>query len=121
MTIGKYVALAAIALALPTSVVAQDAEVKFWLKGAPGNIQGCIAADPQFTGEHIFILKGGQAEVRAPGGVLIKLKLVRPNVYSGDFDLGRMNLNMMADLAATPKSLTVTNRDLGCKWSAIKE
>ena len=121
MTIGKYVVLAAVALALPGAAMAQDAEVKFWLKGAPGNIQGCIAADPQFTREHTFTLKGGEAVVTAAGGVDTKLKLVRPNVYAADFDLGRMNLNMVADLAATPKSLTVTNRDLGCKWSAVKE
>ncbi len=121
MTIGKYAVLAAVALALPGAAMAQDAEVKFWLKAAPGNIQGCIAADPQFTREHTFTLKSGQAEVAMPGNIHVKLKLVRPNVYSGDFDLGRLNLNMVADLAATPKSLTVTNRDLGCKWSAVKE
>ncbi len=89
MTIGKYVVLAAVALALPGAVMAQDAEAKFWLKGAPNNIQGCIAADPQFTREHTFTLKSGQAEVSMPGNIHVKLKLVRPNVYTGDFDLGR--------------------------------
>ena len=49
--------------------------------------------------------------------------VLRANEFDPDdpLDLGRMNLNMVADLAATPKSLTVTNRDLGCKWSAVKE
>lgn len=121
MTMSKHLFLAAIALALPAPAVAQDAEVKFWLKGAPNNIQGCIAADPQFTREHTFTLKGGQAEVTAPGGIHTKLKPVRPNVYAGDFDLGRMNLHMVADLSATPRTLTVTSKDLGCKWSAVKE
>ncbi|MEI7874683.1 MAG: hypothetical protein WCK95_21325 [Alphaproteobacteria bacterium] len=121
MTIGKYVVLAAVALALPGAVMAQDAEAKFWLKGAPNNIQGCIAADPQFTREHTFTLKSGQAEVSMPGNIHVKLKLVRPNVYTGDFDLGRLNLDMVVDLAATPKTLTVTEKNLGCKWSAIKQ
>ncbi len=120
MTIGKYVALA-VALALPAAALAQDAEVKFWLKGAPGNIQGCIAADSQFTREHTFTLKNGQAEVRMPGNIHVKLKLAKPNVYTGDFDLGRLNLDMVVDLAATPKTLTVTEKNLGCKWSAIKQ
>ena len=122
MSIGRYLVLVAVAAAaLPVAGMAQDAEVKFWLKGAPGNIQGCVAADPQFTREHTFTLRNGQAEVTAPGGITTKLKLVKPNVYAADFDLGRMNLHMVADLSATPKSLTVTNQNLGCKWSAIKE
>ena len=63
MTIAKYLALAGFAVALPAAVLAQDGEVKFWLQAAPNNLQGCIAADPQFTREHTFTLKGGQAEV----------------------------------------------------------
>jgi hypothetical protein len=121
MSMGKYVVLAAFALVLPGNVLAQDAEAKFWLKGAPNNIQGCIAADPQFTREHTFTLKNGQAEVRMPGNVHVKLKLARPNIYTGDFDLGRLNLDMVVDMAATPKTLTVTEKNLGCKWSAVKE
>lgn len=121
MSIGKYLVLAATVLAMPVSVLAQDVEAKFWLKGASGNLQGCIAADPTFTREQTFKLANGQAEVRMAGGVTVKMKPVRPDVYAGDFDLGRLNLHMVADLAATPKTLTVTNQDLGCKWSAVKE
>ncbi|TAJ39100.1 MAG: hypothetical protein EPO55_13355 [Reyranella sp.] len=121
MTIAKYLALAAFAVALPAAVLAQDGEVKFWLNAAPNNIQGCIAADPQFTREHTFTLKSGQAEVSMPGNIHVKLKLGQPNIYAGDFVLGRLNLHMIADLAATPKTLTVTEKSLGCKWSAIKQ
>lgn len=121
MTIAKYIAFAAFAVALPAAVLAQDGEVKFWLNAAPNNIQGCIAADPQFTREHTFTLKGGQAEVSMPGNIHVKLKLGQPNIYAGDFVLGRLNLHMIADLAATPKSLTVSEKSLGCKWSAIKQ
>ncbi|MBI3197317.1 MAG: hypothetical protein HYZ40_07370 [Rhodospirillales bacterium] len=121
MTIAKHLALAVFAAVLPSAVLAQDAEVKFWLKAAPGNIQGCIAADPQFTREHTFTLKGGLAEVSMPGNIHVKLKLTKPNIYAGDFVLGRLNLHMVADLAATPKSLMVTEKSLGCKWSAVKE
>jgi len=115
--------LAALAIAglPPVAAAAQDAEVRFWLKGDPHNIQGCIAADPSFTREHTFVLASGQAEVKSAGGINIKLKPVRPGVYDGAFDLGRMNLDIVADIASTPKSLTVTNQDLGCKWSAVKE
>lgn len=118
---GKSLVFAAFALGLPASVLAQDAEANFWLKGAPNNIQGCIAADPQFTREHTFTLKNGQAEVKMPGNVHVKLKLAQPNIYTTDFDLGRLNLHMVVDMAATPKSLTVTEKNLGCKWSAVKQ
>ena len=117
----KHLVLATIALALPAAAMAQDAEFKFWLKGASDNIQGCIAAEPAFTREQTFVLANGEAEVKMAGGVHVKMKLERPNVYVGNFDLGRLNLHMVADLSATPKSLTVTNQDLGCKWSAVKE
>lgn len=105
----------------PVAAAAQESQASFWLKGATNNIQGCIAADSQFTREHTFTVKNGEAEITSPGGVNTKLKLVRPNVYETDYELGRMHLHVVADLAATPKSLTVTNRDMGCKWSAVKE
>ena len=121
MSIGKYLALVVAASALPVAVLAQNAEVHFWLKGSPNSIQGCIAADPSFTRDHTFLLTNGQAEIKSAGGINIKLKPSRPGVYTGDFDLGRMNLNIVADVASTPKTLTVTSQDGGCKWSAVKE
>lgn len=119
--INARMAALAVAGLLPFAAAAQDGEVKFWLKGAAGNIQGCIAADPQFTREHTFTLKGGEATLTAPGGIDTKLKLMRPNIYETDYQLGRMHLHIVADIAAVPRSLTVTNRDLGCKWTAVKE
>ena len=112
MTMGRHLILAAVALALPAAAMAQDAEVKFWLQSAPNNIQ--------VTREHTFLMKNGQAEVSMPGNIHVKLKPVRPSVYAGDFDLGRLNLHMVADLSVTPRTLTVTEKHLGCKWSAVK-
>jgi hypothetical protein len=106
---------------LPVAASAQSTEqVKFWLAAQPGNIQGCISADPQFTREHTFTLKDGQAEVTSPGGINTKLKMVRPNVYETNYELGRLNLHLLADLSATPPTLTVTEKNLGCKWSGKK-
>ncbi len=31
------------------------------------------------------------------------------------------NLHYVADLSATPRTLTVTEKSLGCKWTAKKE
>ena len=121
MTITRLAALAAVAGSIPFASMAQDAEVHFWLKGNPNNITGCIVGESQLTREHTFILKGGQASITAPGGINTKLALVRPNVYQETLSLGRLNLLVVADLAATPKSLTVTDANMGCGWSAVKE
>jgi hypothetical protein len=121
MTITCRLATAALAVLLPIAASAQSTEqVKFWLSAQPGNIQGCISADPQFTREHTFTLKDGQAEVTSPGGINTKLKMVRPNVYETSYELGRLNLHLLADLSVTPPTLTVTEKNLGCKWAGKK-
>ena len=115
----KHLAVFAFAAVLPISAVALDVSVQFRLVGAPGNIQGCLAADPQFTRIHTFAVKDGQGELTAPGGINTKLKLKEPGVYEGTEDMGRFNLHLVADLNA--RTLTVTDKNLGCKWTAKKE
>ena len=121
MTITRLIALAVVAGSIPFASMAQDAEVHFWLKGNPNNITGCIAADPQFTREHTFILKDGQASITSPGGINTKLVMVRPNVYQEKITQGRLDLVVVADLASTPKKLTATDANMGCGWTAVKE
>ena len=120
MTITRLIALAAVAGSIPFASMAQDAEVRFWLKQNPNNITGCIGF-PQFTREHTFILKDGQASITAPGGINTKLALVRPNVYQEKITQGRLDLVVVADLASTPKKLTATDANMGCGWTAVKE
>ncbi len=119
----KLMKIAALALAgaVPVAASAQDADVKFWLKADPKNIQGCISADPSFTREHTFLMVNGQAEIKSAGGINVKLKQRANGVYTGDFDLGRMNLNIVANVSSQPKMLTVTTQNLGCKWAAVRE
>ena len=66
-------------------------------------------------------LKDGEAEITSAGGINIKMKPTKPNVYEGDFQLGGLNLHFVADLAATPRTLNVSEKNLGCKWTAKKE
>ena len=113
--------LACIALATLVPTVASAQSVDFWLAAQPGNIQGCIAADPQFTREHTFTLKDGQAEITGPGGLKEPMKRVRPNVYELEYQLGRLHLVYVADLSVTPPTLNVTEKSLGCKWAAKKQ
>ena len=65
MNIVHRLACVAVAALLPTAASAQSAN--FWLAALPGNIQGCIAADPQFTREHVFTVKDGEAEITSAG------------------------------------------------------
>jgi hypothetical protein len=103
---------------MPTAAGAQQS-VGFWLAAQPGNIQGCIAADPQFTREHIFTLKDGQAEITAAGGIHIRMKPTKPGTYEGDYQLGQLHLHFVTDIGA--RTLNVSERNLGCKWTAKKE
>ncbi|HEX9327370.1 MAG TPA: hypothetical protein VF915_12680 [Reyranella sp.] len=119
MMLASRLACVVLAALLPAAASAQS--VNFWLAAVPGNIQGCIAADPQFTREHTFTVKDGQAEITSPGGINTKLKMVKPNVYETDYQLGRLNLHVVADLSVTPRTLNVTEKNLGCKWTAKKE
>lgn len=98
----------------------QDVEVKFMFQQNPNSISGCIQADPSFTREHTFKMVNGQAEIKSAGGIDVKLKPIRPNVYQGNFDLGRMNLIYTADLGATPPTLVAQTKEGGCKWNAVK-
>ena len=119
MNIANRLACVALAALLPSVASAQS--VGFWLAALPGNIQGCIALDPQFTREHTFTLQDGQASITSPGGINTKLKLVKPNVYETDYQLGGRHFHVVADLSATPRTLDVTEKNLGCKWTAKKE
>lgn len=120
MKFANRLACAALAALLPAAASAQQS-VGFWLAALPGNIQGCLRADPQFTKEHIFTLKDGQAEITAAGGIHIKMKTAKPNVYEGDYQLGGLNLRFVADLSASPPTLNVSEKNLGCKWTAKKQ
>ena len=118
-SIARLAPVAAVLAALAVPVAAQQS-AKFWLAAAPGNIQGCIAADPQFTREHTFTVRDGQGELDAPGGIETKLKQVKPDVFETDYQLGRLHLHVLADLSTAPPTLTVTEKNLGCKWIARK-
>jgi hypothetical protein len=119
MRLVNRLAAAGFATFLPAAASAQES-VGFWLAALPGNIQGCIRADPQFTREHVFTLKNGQAEITSAGGVHIRMKPIRANVYEGEYQLAGLHLTFVADLAATPRTLNVSEKNLGCKWTAKK-
>ena len=120
MNIANRLACVAVAALLPTAASAQS--VNFWLAALPGNIQGCIAADPQFTREHTFTVKDGEAEITSPGGINTKLKLVAAQRLRDGLRArhGCMCISSPT-LPRRRKTLNVTEKNLGCKWTAKKE
>jgi hypothetical protein len=120
MASARSVVLAAFAILLPAVASAQDSVTEFRLAQDPKNIQGCTALDASFTRVHTFTIKGGEAEIKSAGGIDDKMKLVRPNVYETVFALSGARLDVVADLSASPKTLTVTEKNRGCKWLAVQ-
>jgi hypothetical protein len=47
------------------------------------------------------------------------MKQTTPGVYTTNFSLGGTTLNVVADASKSPKSLTVTEPKLGCRWNAV--
>jgi hypothetical protein len=120
MFIARVAVLAVVGL-MPLAAAAQhNVEVKFWFKENPNNISGCIQADPSFTREHTFRIVNGEVDLKSAGGIDVKMKPIRQDVYQGTFNLGRMNLIYTADLGATPPTLVAQSQDGGCKWNAVK-
>ena len=113
-------AVLAIAILFPALAMAQDSVTEFRLAQDPKNIQGCIALDPSMTRVHTLTIKAGQAEIKSAGGIDDKMKLVRPGVYETVFTLSGVRLDVVADLSVTPKTLTVTEKNRGCKWMAVQ-
>ena len=120
MAVARCALLAAMASLLPMLAMAQDSVTEFRLAQDPKNIQGCTALDSSMTRVHTLPIKGGQAEIKSAGGIDDEMKLVRPNVYQTVFALGGARLVVVADLSATPKTLTVTDNNRGCKWMAVR-
>jgi len=120
MTVTKFTLLAVIPILLPTLATAQDSVIEFRLVQDPKNIQGCTALDSSMTRVHTLTIKGGHAEIKTAGGIDDEMKLVRPNVYETVFSLAGARLAVVADLSASPKTLTVTDNNRGCKWMAVK-
>jgi hypothetical protein len=103
---------------LPSAAFGQDSVTSFMLVAAPNNIQGCHAADTAISRPYTVTVKGSEVTIKSSGGIDDKMKLVSPGVYHTTFALGMMHLDLTAEVAATPKKLTVVSKSLGCHWSA---
>jgi hypothetical protein len=117
-----HILVAAIAIAAtPLAASAQDSVTRFRLAGVPGNIQGCMALEASMARVHTVTVKDGNGDVKFAGGINQRLTTAKPGVYTADFELSGVRLDAVADMTATPKTLTVTSKSLGCKWTGQPE
>lgn len=103
--------------AIGGSVRAQELEVQFDVAQLPGNIQGCVALDSAFNRPVSVKVAGDSAQLVTGGGIHSRMKRVRPNVYEASLEVSGGQLDFTADLGATPRTLGVVSRNLGCKWA----
>jgi len=90
----------------------------FTLVLQPDSISGCILADPSMNRPMTLTVRNDKAELVTDGGIHNTLTRIRPDVYSGSFQIGMGLMLMQADLSGTPKRLTFQTSQGGCKWAA---
>jgi hypothetical protein len=83
------------------------------------NPAGCMRFDAALSRVHTFRTTGDTASVTSAGGVTSNMTQTSPGVYTTDFSLGGTTLRVVANAASSPKSLTVAEPRLGCRWSAV--
>jgi hypothetical protein len=111
----------AVSLAGPFSAeaAAQDAAIQFRVVATDRNPAACQRFDAALSRVHTFTPTANGASLRSAGGVNSEMAQTTPKVYTTNFSLGGTTLNVVADAAKSPKTLTVTEPRLGCRWNAI--
>ena len=98
---------------------AQAAPIEFRVTATDRNPSACQQFDAALSRVHSFTATGDTASVRSAGGVTSNMTQSAPGVYKTNFSLGSTTLNVVADASKSPKTLTVTEPRLGCRWNAV--
>jgi len=113
---------ALVVMLLPSMAgAAEDSVTRYRLSADPGNATTCSALDPALARPHTITVKNGDVEITSAGAIEGRMREVRVGVYSVVFELSGLRLDVVADLSRSPKSLTVSDRQFGCKWQASPE
>ncbi len=98
---------------------AQDAAIEFRVVATARNPSACKQFDAPLSRVHTLTPTGDGASLRSAGGVNSSMTRTAPGIYTTNFSLGGTTLNVVADASKSPKSLTVTEPRLGCRWNAV--
>jgi len=113
------VMVASLAGLFSAEAAAQDAAIQFRVVATDRNPSACKQFDSALSRVHTLTPTGDGASLRSAGGVNSAMKQTTPGVYTTNFSLGGTTLNVVADASKSPKSLTVTEPKLGCRWNAV--
>jgi hypothetical protein len=102
-----------------SAAAAQDTAIQFRVVATDGNPSACRQFDSALSRVHTLTPTGDSASLRSAGGVNSAMKQTTPGVFTTNFSLGGTTLNVVADASKSPKSLTVTEPRLGCRWNAV--
>lgn len=83
------------------------------------NPAGCTRFDAALSRVHTLRAAGDMVSVTSAGGITSNMTQTSPGVYTTDFSMGGTTLRVVANAASSPKSLTITEPRLGCRWSAV--
>ena len=121
MNINRALA-AVVAILLPgVAAAAEDSVTRYRLAADPDNANSCRTLDPVLARPHTVTAKGGDVEITSAGAIEGRMREMRAGVYGVVFELSGQRLNVVADLSVAPKTLTVSEAQLGCKWRASPE
>ena len=98
---------------------AQDAAIQFRVVATDRNPAACQRFDAALSRVHTFTPTASGASLRSAGGVNSEMAQTTPKVYTTNFSLGGTTLNVVADASKSPKTLTVAEPRLGCRWNAV--
>lgn len=98
---------------------AQGTPIEFRVTATDRNPSACQQFDAALSRVHTFTATGDTASLRTAGGITSNMTKTSPNVYTTSFSLGSTTMNVVADASKSPKTLTVTEPRLGCRWNAV--
>ena len=119
----KAVTIAAAFLAglTATGAFAQTAAntpIEFRMAASDANISGCRGLDANLSRVHSVTLQGDNALLKLAGGISEALKQTAPGIYTSTFTLSGVRLDVVADASKSPRTLTATDKNRGCRWDA---
>jgi len=121
MNADRVLAAFAVVLLPCVAMAMEDSITRFRLAAEPGNTTTCRTLDAVLARLHTVAVKAGDVEIISAGGIEGRMKPVSGGVYRVGFELSGVSLDVVADLGTIPRTLTVVDRQLGCRWQANPE
>lgn len=101
-----------------TSVAVQGVPIAFRLVPDERNLIGCTRFNTALSRPSVFRDSGDAASITSPGGMTTNMTPTSPGVYAADYyNWGSVTLRAVVNAASSPKSLTVTEWRLGCRFT----